>query len=245
MLRLKNNVVEIVSMTKHKLEQYKANLSPAEIAAGMNATIANAQRLCQDAELLLSQSRFPTALSLAALSIEESGKLPILRLLALARNQKEISNTWREYRTHTCKNRMWPFFEMLLKGSRKLGDFSPLFEDKSEHPHLLDHLKQIGFYTDCLGKKHWSQPHEIINKGLASQIVMVAKLLSSRKEVTEREIVLWIHYVKPVYKGPMEQMEAAVAAWHRQLCEENLIEGDPNAMEKFIIEGIDTLGMGN
>lgn len=225
-------------MGKRRLDQYKAKLSPAEISAGMNAAAANARRLCQDAELLLAQSRFPSALSLATLSIEESGKLSILRSLALARNQKELADTWREYRCHTRKNTMWPFLQMFLEGARSLSDFRPLVEDDAEHPYLLDNLKQLGFYTDCLAKRHWSAPNDVIDEELAAQILNIAKLLVPKREVTEREIELWIEHVKPVWKGPMEHMEAAVAGWHRQMCEEDLIEDDPEAMERFMVEGI-------
>lgn len=225
-------------MAKHKLEQYKAKLSPSEIAAGMNAAAANARRLCEDAKLLLAQSRFPSALCLAALSIEESGKLSILRSLALARDQKELSETWREYRSHTCKNRMWPLLQMFVQGARRLGDYRPLVEDGAEHPYLLDNLKQLGFYTDCLGKRHWSLPDDVIDEDFATGIVRTAELQIPRNEVTEREIELWIQHLRPVWKGPMERMEAAVAAWHRQMCEEDLTQDDPEAMERFIVHGI-------
>ena len=225
-------------MAKHRLDQYKAKLSSAEIAAGMNAAAANARRLCEDAKLLLAQSRFPSALSLAALSIEESGKLSILRSLALARDQKELSETWREYRSHTRKNTMWPFIQMFLQGARRLSDFRPLVEDGAEHPYLLDNLKQLGFYTDCLGKRHWSIPEEVIDEDVASEIVRIAEFQLPKRDVTEREIELWIQHLKPVWKQPMELMEAAVAAWHRQMCEEGLTQDDPEAMERFIVQGI-------
>lgn len=225
-------------MPKRRLDQYKAKLSPYEIAEGMNAAAANARRLVEDAELLLTHDRFPSALSLAALSIEESGKLSILRSIAVARDQKELSDAWREYRSHTRKNKTWPFLQMFLTGARRLSDFRPLFHDGAEHPYLLDKVKQLGFYTDCLGKMHWSVPKDVIDQELAEQIVNIAKLQIPKREVTEREIELWIEHIVPVWRGPMERMEASVAAWYRQMCEENLIQDDPNAMEKFIFEGI-------
>ena len=228
---------EEMPMPKQKLAQYKATLSPAEIAAGMDCATANACRLCEDAELLLAESRYPSALSLAALSIEESGKLPVLRALAVARDEKELSDAWREYRSHTHKNRMWPFLELFTKGAKRLGDFRSLFEDGTEHPYLLDSVKQLGFYTDCLGKMHWSVPSEVIGQELASAVVRTARLLLPKRKTSAREVELWIEYVGPVWKGPMEHMEAAVAAWHRQMCQEGLLEGDAEAMERFIVDG--------
>lgn len=224
-------------MIKRKLDQYASALSPVEIAAGMNAAGYNARRLLDDASRLLAESRFPSALSLAALSIEESGKVSILRSLALAQNQKEVAETWREYRSHTRKNQMWPLVDTFTKGARRLGDFRELFENEADHPFLLDNLKQLGFYTDCLGKRHWAIPDQVIDRALARQIVQIANAIAPNREVTEREIVLWVEHMKPVWKGSMEQMEAAVAAWHRQMCSERLAT-DPDLMERFIIKGI-------
>ena len=45
----------------------------------MNAARRNARRLAEDAKLLLEAGRYPTATALAVLSIEESGKMSILR----------------------------------------------------------------------------------------------------------------------------------------------------------------------
>lgn len=225
-------------MAKRKLDQYKGKLTPAEIADGMNEAAANAKRLHDDAKLLLDNGRYPSALSLAALSIEESGKLSILRSLALARDQKELTQTWREYRSHTRKNTMWPFLQMFLQGARRLGDFRPLVEDGAEHPFLLDNVKQLGFYTDCLGKRHWSIPTEIVDEQLAREILRVAQFLLPKRKVTEREIELWIEHLQPVWKQPMEFMEAAVSAWHKQMCAEGLSSGDHDGMKKFIVQGI-------
>lgn len=80
-------------MTSGHLPQYKSKLSAAEIAAGINAASTNANRLADDAELLLENDRYPSALSLAILSIEESGKVSILRTLALSRNNVKGSGS--------------------------------------------------------------------------------------------------------------------------------------------------------
>src|SRR6185312_12883870 len=92
---------------KKKLDAYKGRLTPAQIAAGMNAACANANRLADDAKTLLDAGRIPSALSLAILAIEEAGKTSVLRRLAVATTDGEISDVWKEYRSHTSKNRMW------------------------------------------------------------------------------------------------------------------------------------------
>jgi len=225
-------------MAKRKLDQYKGKLTPAEIADGMNEAAANAKRLHDDAKMLLDNGRYPSALSLAALSIEESGKLTILRSIALARDQKELTQTWREYRSHTRKNIMWPFLQMFQQGARRLGDFRSLVEVGTEHPFILDNVKQLGFYMDCLGKRHWSIPTEVIDEQLAREVLQIAQFLLPKGKVTEREIELWIEHLQPVWKQPLELMEAAVSAWHKQMCAEALSSGDPDGMEKFIVKGI-------
>lgn len=221
-----------------RLDQYSGKLTPAEIAVGMNAASANATRLYEDAKAMLDNKRYPTALCLAVLSIEESGKFRILRTLAVASDQKEQYSIWREYRSHKSKNVMWPIIEMYRRGARGLNDYKSLFSDESEHPAILDNLKQIGFYTDCLGKKHWSIPDQVIDSTLATQIVASANILLTQKHTTTREIELWIQYMKPVKSSSQEVAEAALLAWHHAMYKEGLIETHPAEMEKFIVTGM-------
>lgn len=222
-----------------KLDQYRERLAPQEIAAGMNAARDNAERLLSDAKILFKHDSFARALALAALSIEESGKMSILRGLALARSPEEARLEWKAYRSHTSKNRWWPFLDFVKAGARKLGDFRALVQDSQEHPFLLDQLKQIAFYTDCLGKKHWSVPDAVVDKELAQQILLSAEALLPKRAVCTREIELWVEHLGPVWKGPMEVMETALISWHRKMCEEGLALRDPTDMEKFILGSAD------
>jgi AbiV family abortive infection protein len=139
---------------KKKLDAYRGRLSAAQIAAGMNAAAKNARRLVEDAATLLAAGRFPTAASLATLAIEEAGKISILRMLALATSDAEAAEAWKDFRSHTRKNSAWLLPQLAATGARKLDDFRPLFDEASDHPFMLDQIKQLGFYTDCLGKAH-------------------------------------------------------------------------------------------
>ena len=67
------------------LSPYRGALTIKQVAKGMNAATNNARRLAQDARLLLDNKRWPTAASVAALSIEESGKVVILRRFLIAK----------------------------------------------------------------------------------------------------------------------------------------------------------------
>ena len=49
---------------------------------------------------------------------------------------------------------MAAFFDVFFKGARRLDQFAPLFDKAADHPHLIDRVKQIAPYSDCLGDAH-------------------------------------------------------------------------------------------
>lgn len=223
---------------RKKLHSYRGMLSPAQVAAGMNAAQQNARRLARDAATLLEGGSFATAASLAILSIEEAGKVSILRTLALAKSDKEAAETWNGYRSHTRKNVAWLLPQLAAEGARKLDDFRPLFDNDAEHPFILDQLKQVGFYTDCLGSAHWSIPSEVIDESLARMLFGISQLFARDSEHTEREVQLWIDHVGPVWKKDMGWMKQAVINWYTAMQAAGLAPEGTNGMEEFIRHGI-------
>lgn len=223
---------------KKRLDQYSGRLSAAQIAEGINLARRNACRLASDAVSLLDAGRLPSATALAVLAIEEAGKCSILREIALARDEKELIEAWRAYRSHTTKNRTWPFVELFLKGARKLSDFAPLFSSTSDHPYLLDQIKQISFYTDCLGDAHWSYPEDVIDADLCNSLVFTASILGKGDDIKPREIELWIQHVGPVWRSHPERMEKGLTDWYASLQAEGLKPQGKNAMRSFVLEGI-------
>lgn len=222
---------------KKKLDQYSGPLTPAEIVEGINISKRNAKRLAEDAKLLFDLGRYPSSAALSVLAIEESGKAHILRILAVAKNDEEIREAWKNFRSHTKKNVHWLLPQVLEKGARKLEDFRPLFDRESEHPFLLDQIKQISFYTDCLGKKHWSYPDKVIDAETAEILLKNAQTLSSWKQVSIREIELWIKHMKPVWKNK-EWMKKALENWYSEMQSEGLKPEGENIMAGFIRHGI-------
>lgn len=174
---------------------YRGKLSAEQVAAGMNAAARNAARLVKDAEILFESKRYPTAAALAALAIEEAGKLPILRALAVAKNNDAIKDGWKSYRSHETKNVLWLFPLYVLSGIRTLDGFRPLFHPDSKHRKRLDELKQRGFYTDCIGKAGWSEPDLFIDGQIAAFVIRTARSLTKEHPFTKREIELWIEHV--------------------------------------------------
>lgn len=219
---------------KKKLDVYCGKLTPAQVAEGMNAAAANARRLFEDATILLKARRFASAAALAVLSIEESGKVSILRRLALAHTNSDLQKDWKAYRSHTNKNSAWIFPTLFAQGARKLDDFTKLFDEQSDHPFLLDQVKQLSFYTDCLGKTHWSVPEIVIDEPLARMLVKTADLLKGGKYPhTEKEIDLWIEHMWPVWHEPHKRKKA-LANWYATMQKAHLAPEGINAMEEFV-----------
>jgi AbiV family abortive infection protein len=204
----------------------------------MNAASHNAQRLTADAELLFREKRFATAFSLAALSIEESGKVSILRELSMVRGADAVRAVWKRYRTHTEKNQMWVLLDMYQEGARKLGDFHPMFSLDNDHPEVLDSLKQLGFYTDCVGNARWSCPDRTITESLARSVLDVAAILARGSDVTEREIQLWQECLGPVWGQGKEQMEEGLIRWYDRMQDAGLKPPGENVMKMFVMHGI-------
>lgn len=222
---------------KKRLDQYSGRLSAAQIAEGINLARRNASRLAADSASLLDAGRLPSATALAVLAIEEAGKCSILREIALARDERELLEVWRSYRSHTTKNRTWLFVELFFKGARKLNDFATLFSSASDHPYLLDQIKQISFYTDCLGDAHWSYPEDVIDADLCKSLVFTASILGKGDDITSREIELWIQHVGPVWRSHPERMEKGLTDWYASRQAEGLKPHGKNAMRSFILEG--------
>ena len=223
---------------KKKLDAYRGRLDASQVATGINAAIENAKRLADDASLLLEVGRFPTAASLSILSIEESGKFSILRALSVAIDEKEVLSAWKDYRSHVMKNVAWILPQLVVQGARKLDDLKPIFSKDSEHPYLLDQVKQLGFYTDCLGKAHWTLPNEVIDEKLARTLVQTAKLLAKGKQISKKEIELWMKHIGPVWKKDPAWMKQALVNWYAEMQQQGLATEGNNKMQQFIRDGI-------
>lgn len=208
---------------KKQLDSYRGQLNPVQITDGMNVARRNALRLLEDAEILLNSGRYPTALSLAILSIEESGKAAILRGLAMAKDDVSLKNSWKEYRTHTAKNAAWILPQLAADGAKTLDDLSLIFDRNSSHPYMLDQLKQIGFYTDCLGEAHWSEPSDVIEKDLANLMVSIARIFTVNREVKVKEIELWIKHMSITDNDTYTSQKESLMHWYAEMTELCLI----------------------
>ena len=205
--------------TKKHLDSYRGRLSSKQIADGINAARQNALRLIEDSELLFKAGSYPTATALAVLSIEESGKDQILRRLATVISNDELLSLWKEYRSHTSKNIMWILPPLVLEGAQQLDDFRELFSPDAEHPYILEQIKQISFYTDCLGKAHWSEPSMVIDKELAKMLLQIARIFVKDREMQVKEIELWIKHMSKVEYDDYIGQKEALMHWYAEMIE--------------------------
>lgn len=213
-------------------------LTAPEIAEGMNAAATNAQRLAEDASILLEAGRHPTAAALACLSIEESGKISILRSAAGVTDERQLKRFWRDYKSHTRKNALWPAVVLFADGANKLMDFSGLFAEHAKHPMILDRLKQSGFYTDFSQARSWIMPADAIDASIARALVSLAKIMAGKSTHTAREIELWIEHIGSVPRDNLQRMKVAVVAWYKAMQEAGLHPADDNRAEQFMTVGL-------
>ena len=223
-------------MVTTRLDQYWDSLSPHQIADGMNAAQKNAARLLNDAELLLREGRYPSATAMAILAIEEAGKNTILRQLSTAKNNTGVKKAWKDYRNHKQKNLASIVPQLVAAGARRIDDFRSAFDGSSSHSVEVDILKQLAFYTDCLGNAHWSIPSKVIDKTLAEQLVGAAKVLACEPDHahTAHEIELWMEIMGPTLDQPLEVMKAALLRWYATMREAGLTNADPDTVKSFI-----------
>ena len=220
---------------KLKLSQYRGTLTPAQIAEGMNAAIRNARRLADDARALCDLQRYPTAAAIAVLSIEESGKVSILRHFAMARDLPNCRRIWRDYRNHRSKNVAWILPDLVAAGARDLESLYVAAQSDAEHTALLNNVKQIGFYSDCLGSAHWSEPEKVIDRPLAQMLVKIADLSANKETVTPEEMELWISHLGPAYGTPLETMKEALLNWYRAMNDAGLLKENDTVVREFVM----------
>lgn len=233
-----------------KLKHYVGALTPQQAEAGIGVAVQNASELLEDAKLLLNHGRWPRSASLSILAVEEIGKVSLLRGLLLCDSPTDLNGAWRRYRTHTKKNvlGMLPsLFKRLvrLRGQKKdflIEDFRPLFDGSSNFPRMLESIKQIGFYSDCLGNVHWNLPRNSISEGLARTLLRTAEILISAIDSaameTAPELEIWVKHLKGIWpRANMLVMKQALLQCYQEASKLGVLRGNqsPEDMVKFLL----------
>ena len=87
-------------------ERHSTHLSLEQISEGICACIDNALDIFGDAMVLLHCDRYARALSLLLTSLQEAGKVPLLRQMSLVHSseQKKWNELWKSCRDHKIKD---------------------------------------------------------------------------------------------------------------------------------------------
>jgi AbiV family abortive infection protein len=211
--------------TSNQYVPYVGYLTPAQAAEGIRLAVENARNLLADAELLFRAERWQTATALAILAIEEGGKPSIMRSILLARNQKELQEAWKEYRTHLDKNAFALLPGLIAGGARKIEDMRSMFTNRKQSGREVETVKQFALYTGAYGHCFWSSPTTAIGKDTASTFIGTARLLVRAgvgKFSTAPELEIWVKHMKPVWKSDMNTMKIALVECYREAEEKGL-----------------------
>lgn len=167
-------------------KKYEGMLTEQQVSDGLSRSIANAERLLEDAKLLFENLRFASAVVLATLSIEESGKAELLKSSPVANRGDQWKSWWKRFRDHKFKNRFWISAMMedqdvniAVALRAKVETFS------TDHIHmgLLDEWKQRNTYVD-FDDCRFHSPGENVNPssfGLALVLIGAAANLLPEK----------------------------------------------------------------
>lgn len=170
-------------MIAKRRPHYRGRLTPEDASKGAEAAITQAWQLANDARHLLFAGSYATSFALAALSIEELGKVQALREIAKAETEKELKRAWRNYSDHSAKSRLWMMAKFLLEGSSdsskvrlNASNLSQNYNENLPDHNVLNIAKQIGFYSECVGDiPKWLTPNESIEKIDAEQFIQIAE----------------------------------------------------------------------
>jgi AbiV family abortive infection protein len=192
---------------------YRGRLTPAQMAEGISVSNYNAARLLEDATLLAKNERYPSAVALAILAIEESAKAGVLRAMAMCRNETEMKSHWRQFRNHSAKNIM--SFAPLLDQKQALAKNLDSLSAMTSDTRAVEDLKQTATYTDCIQLPdhiEWWIP-EVVDKRTADVWLTLARLVVKAETVTTEEVELWIRLMKPLAGGLPDAQQAAIETY--------------------------------
>lgn len=222
-----------------RLPSYAGPITPQQAAQGIQAAVQNARSLLADAELLCEHSRWPRVASLSILAAEEIGKVSLLREILVAETPEQLREMWRDYRRHTEKNWLGVFLSCVSEAPN-IEDFRELADPESDHRQLLEALKQLGLYSDCLGQCHWCLPDRAIDEQEARVLLRNAECLVPKGESamqTPAELQLWIKHMRPVQGKGMLAMKEALIACYDEAQELGVLRGNSSVedMVRFLL----------
>ena len=104
----------------------------------------------------------------------------------------------------------------------------------SDHPYILDNLKQLCLYTDCVNNSKWTSPAAVEMLELTSYLLSMAKALIKEEDVTEKELQLWRHHVIPTKHATFEDSKRAIANWYADMRANGLSTASEEDVDAFL-----------
>ena len=224
----------MLSSGKHiQAKKFVGPLSVDDVLQGMRLAIENAALLLSDARRLHDAGRFSTAVALAILSIEESGKIAVLRGMTTD-STDELKRLWKCFRSHRKKNFLWNAPILAEKGARTLAEIREVIQSEQDHTEALDYIKQGALYVDR--QEHgWSTPQIVMDSVFSEGIISIAALLLP-KLPKKRDLELWKEHVPVGRVDSHEEMKMGLLGWHSAMRAEGLIQDGDTGMIDFLVD---------
>lgn len=138
--------------TQQETKPFNGRLTPVNAANAIRSARLNARDLVETAELLFSLKRFPHAMAMSILAIEEAAKVGQLLMIFLEIGG-ETGKVWKSYRSHRAKT-SWlnsaiesrvraTFPNIPREAAKQVGAAGPT-------PEFLETSKQRAIYSDCI-----------------------------------------------------------------------------------------------
>jgi len=149
-----------------------------------------------------------------------------------------LKGLWRDYRSHRAKNVAWIVPDLVRRGARTLLGFREAADKDASHTAVLDTLKQLGFYTDFVGTRHWSVPTDLVNRDLTLSIYRIGTLLIKGREASNEENTLLVKHLGPDSEHGLTQQ--GLAAFFKEATERGLVDHGEDTIKRFVFGGMIT-----
>jgi|GEM_PF-1807445 len=152
---------------------YTSSLTLEQVADGRLKALRNAEELVRDARCLYRKRRWPRALFLSQIAVEEAGKYFYLfsSCVAIVKGSIKWPLFWKTLRSHTEKTTLFLMMEgILLPGPddpRQIAEFQG-------DARVLERAKMWSLYSDYETKEFFA-PSEVIAHAMAKQALHLAR----------------------------------------------------------------------
>jgi len=170
--------------------KYNGKLTLEQISEGIYLCIKNALNLFGDAYVLQKAKRFPSALSLLLVAIQEVGKINILKNMVTisTRDQKRWKKEWQSFRKHETKDYLGYNIKISSDFHDSPGEafWQQLLYIKNFAP-AREKVRQLVLYLDYIADdKKWWSPDEITKdmvKIVENEVIQILYKLHRTKEL--------------------------------------------------------------